>query len=257
MELPENRFKRALSEGRRQIGLWSSVMDSAAIEMLAGAGFDWIAVDCEHAPRDPIHVLQALQAMKGSDCAAMVRPPWQDAHLIKRVLDVGAQNVLVPYVETTEQARAAVAAVTYPPDGVRGVAGSMRASAYGAIADYTRRARSEIGLYLQIETRAGMEQVEEIAAVEGVDGLFVGPADLAASLGHPGALDHPEVVSAIRETLQRIQNAGLPSGFLSSDPAMIEMAAEAGCLFLAVDSDMGMLRRAALAKLDAVSRISV
>lgn len=251
MDLPKNRFKRALAEGRQQLGVWNTIRDSAVVEMLAGCGFDWIVVDCEHTPNSEADVLAMLQALNGYEVSAMVRPTNLDVAEIKRLLDVGAQNILIPYVETVEQARLAAAAVAYPPAGIRGVGGSTRASRYGAVPDYIGTARAEIGLFLQVETRATLARIEEIAAVPGVDGMFVGPADLAASLGHPGDMRHPEVLDAIRDAIRRIRAAGLPAGFLSADQALLDTVVEAGCLFTAIDIDMPLLRRAALDRLAA------
>jgi len=250
MEMPKNHFKRALAEGRQQLGFWNTIRDGAVVEMLAGCGFDWILVDCEHTPNNAADVLAMLQALNGYGVTAMVRPTTLDVAEIKRVLDVGAQNILIPYVETVEQAEIAVAAVTYPPHGIRGVSGSARASRYGAVRDYLTKAREEIGLFLQVETRATLDRIEEIAAVPGVDGMFIGPADLAASLGHVGNMKHPEVLDAIHDAIRRIRAAGLPAGFLAADQALLDTVVAAGSLFTAIDIDLPLLRRAALERLD-------
>src|SRR5206468_5829875 len=170
-QLPSNPFKQALREGRARIGLWASLCSNLAAEVIAGAGFDWILIDTEHAPNELPMVLSQLQAMVGGTAAAVVRPAWNDLVLIKRLLDVGAQNLLVPYVQTVEEARAAVAAVRYPPQGKRGVAVLHRANRFGRLKNYFNRANEEIGLLLQVETHTALQNLEAIAAVEGVDGL--------------------------------------------------------------------------------------
>ena len=253
MEMRKNRFKEAIYAGRQQLGLWSMTRDPAATEMLAGCGFDWITIDCEHTPNDIDRVLSMLQAIAPYETEAIVRVTNLDPAEIKRVLDIGARNIVVPYVQTVEEAKLAVASVTYPPEGIRGVAGATRASAFGAIPDYILRARDEICLIVQIETREAFDRIEEIAAVEGIDGLFIGPADLAASLGHPGDLKHPEVEAAIVEAITRIRAAGKPAGFLSSNQALLEKVVEAGCIITGIDIDMTLLRSAAMARVEACS----
>src|SRR3954471_752817 len=171
---PSNSFKRSLAEGRPQIGLWCSLCNNIAAEIIAGAGFDWILIDTEHAPNELPNVFSQLQALVGGTAAPVVRPAWNDTVLLKRFLDSGVQSFLVPYVQTAEEARAAVAATRYPPHGVRGVAVTHRANQYGRIKDYAREANDQICVLVQIETRLGLENLEAIAAVDGVDGLFIG-----------------------------------------------------------------------------------
>jgi 4-hydroxy-2-oxoheptanedioate aldolase len=255
MDLPKNRFKQGLGEGRQQLGTWSAIRDPAAIEMLAGCGFDWITLDCEHAPNDLDRILTLLQAMAPYDCAPVVRPSCLDAAEIKRLLDIGAQTLLVPYVQTAEEARQAAAAVAYPPEGIRGVAGITRASRFGTVPDYITRARDEICLIVQIETRTALDNLEEIAAVPGIDALFIGPADLAASLGHDGDQHHPEVRATITDAIARICRAGKPAGFLSvNDEALAEVVA-AGSTFTAIDIDIMMLQRTARARLASLAHL--
>lgn len=249
MELGENRFKKAIQAGRQQLGLWSMTRDPALTEMLAGCGFDWLTIDCEHTPNGIDRVLSMLQAVAPYDTEAVVRVTCLDPAEIKRVLDIGARNIVVPYVETVEQARLAAASVSYPPEGIRGVAGVTRSSRFGAIPDYVLRARGEICLIVQIETREAMARIEDIAAVPGIDAMFIGPADLAASLGHPGDVNHPKVEAAIVEAISRIRAAGKPAGFLSGDQALLEKAVDAGSLMTGIDIDMPLLRRAALGRL--------
>src|SRR5258708_970765 len=184
-------FKQAIRAGRPQIGLWCSLCSNNAAEVIAGSGFDWILIDTEHAPNELPIVLSQLQALAGSSAAPVVRPAWNDMVLMKRLLDVGVQNFLIPYVQTAEEARAAVAATRYPPQGIRGVAVTHRANKYGRVKDYFHRANDEICLILQIETRLGLENLEAIAAIDGVDGLFIGPTHLPAALGPLGHSGHP------------------------------------------------------------------
>ncbi|TCR63687.1 4-hydroxy-2-oxoheptanedioate aldolase [Bosea sp. BK604] len=243
MKLPENRFKRALREGRQQIGLWCSLPGSYAAEAVAGSGYDWLLFDTEHSPGDPLTVLAQLQAVAPYDVSAIVRPASNDAVLIKRFLDLGAQSLLIPYVQNAAEARAAVAAIQYPPDGIRGVSGLTRATRFGRIADYGKLAADELCLLVQVETREALEQIEAIAAVEGVDGIFIGPADLAASFGHVGNAGHPEVVAAIKDAIRRIRAVGKPAGILTPDTAFAKRCIEMGTLFTAVAIDAGILAR--------------
>ncbi|MCB2111123.1 HpcH/HpaI aldolase family protein [Albidovulum sp.] len=246
MQIPRNRFKAALVARRHQLGIWNILGGSSVPELLATAGYDWIVVDTEHSPTDVPEVLPALQAIAAyPDVSAVVRPAANDPVLVKRLLDMGAQTLLIPYVQTRAEAEAAVAAVRYPPRGIRGVAGHHRASRYGAIADYMAAAEAEICLILQIETRLALDNLEEIAAVEGVDGLFIGPGDLAASLGHPGRNGDPEVIATIDATLARIRAAGLPAGILTLRDEDARRVRGAGSDFTAVGTDVGLLAEAA------------
>jgi 4-hydroxy-2-oxoheptanedioate aldolase len=244
-DLPQNRFKRHLAAGKQQIGLWGTLPGSYVAEILAGAGFDWVVFDTEHSPGDPISVLAQLQAAAAYDVAPVVRAASNDTVLIKRLLDVGAQTLLIPYVESAEEARAAVSAMRYPPEGVRGVATTTRAARFGRIDNYAVRATEELCLIVQVETREALDALDEIMAVEGVDAIFVGPGDLAASLGHPGAAGHPEVIAVIEETIGRIVAAGRPAGILTPDPAFARRCIDLGTTFTAVGIDAAMLARGA------------
>jgi 4-hydroxy-2-oxoheptanedioate aldolase len=245
MDLPVNRFKQALKDGQQQIGLWNSIPGPLVAEALAGCGFDWVVIDTEHAPTDVPDVLGMLQAMAPYPVSAVVRPAANDPVLIKRLLDFGAQTLILPYIQSAAEAQAAVAAVRYAPRGMRGVAGLTRASRFGAVADYTRRADAEICLILQVETALALSRIEEIAATDGVDGLFIGPADLAASMGHPGALDHPAVKAAIKDAIRRITATGKPAGILTSDAAFARACMGWGTRFTAVGMDIGLMLHAA------------
>lgn len=247
MDLPPNRFKRALADRRQQIGLWCTLPGSYVAEAVAGSGFDWLLLDTEHSPGDPLTVLPQLQAVAAYDVAPVVRPAANDPVLVKRFLDIGAQTLLIPYVQSAEEAAQAVAAMRYPPAGIRGVAGQTRASRFGAVADYARRAEAELCLLVQIETRSGLDQLEAIAATPGVDGVFIGPADLAASLGHVGDPGHPTVVAAIEGALGRLKALGKPAGTLATQPDVARRAIELGASFTAVGIDLGVLLQGARA----------
>ncbi len=245
MELPVNHFKHAIAAGRQQIGLWVSLANPYSAEICAGAGFDWILLDGEHSPNDPISVMPQLQAAAPYPVSPIVRPAWNDKVLIKRYLDVGAQSLLIPYVQTEEEAQAAVAAIRFPTRGVRGVAGVTRASRFGRVADYATKAEHELCLLVQIETRLGLDNLEAIARTDGIDGVFIGPADLAAGLGHLGQQAHPEVQSAIRDAVTRIKACGKPAGILAVDEASARRYIEWGTTFTAVGLDTMILAREA------------
>lgn len=242
MELPVNRFKRALKEGRPQIGIWSSLSSHIVAEVLAHAGFDWVLLDTEHSPNELPMVQAQLHAMTGGTATPIVRPAWNDMVLIKRYLDIGAQTLLLPYVQTMEEARNAVRYTRYPPLGVRGVAGSTRAAGYGRIKDYFKRVHDELCLLVQVETRLALKNLDAIAAVEGVDGVFIGPNDLAADLGFLGNWQHPEVWKAMEDAARRIRDAGKAPGILVGE-ADGRRCLDAGFLFVAVGADVGMLAR--------------
>ncbi len=245
MDLPVNRFKQALREARQQIGLWCTMPGGTVAEVLAGAGYDWIVFDTEHTPGDATTVLQQLQAAAPYPVSAVVRPVTNDAALIKHYLDIGAQTLLIPYVQNADEARAAVSAILYPPAGLRGVSGWTRATRYGRVPDYARRAAEELCLLVQVETVEALNEIEAIAAVDGVDGIFIGPADLAASMGHGADQKHPEVVAAIEDAIRRIRAAGKPAGILTLDGTFARRCMEIGTLFTAVGTDGGILSRGA------------
>jgi len=243
VDLPRNAFKHALAEGRQQIGLWCSLSHHYALEAVAGAGFDWLLIDTEHSPNDLESLVPQLQAAASYPTSAVVRVPWNDMVNIKRVLDIGAQSLLLPYVQNVGEARRAVAATRYPPAGVRGVAGTTRATRFGRVKDYARRASEEICVLLQVETREALAEIEGIAALEGVDGIFIGPADLHASMGYTGETANPSVVPQIEEALRRIRRAGKAPGILTGDEALARRYIEAGSLFTAVGVDATILAR--------------
>ena len=243
MDLPRNNFKHALAAGKAQIGLWSSLSNSYCVEVIAGAGYDWILLDTEHSPADLENVLGQLQAAAPYPTEAVVRVPWNDMVTIKRTLDIGARSLLIPYVQTEEEARNAVAYTRYPPHGVRGVAGTTRASRFGRIRGYAKHAHDELCVLLQIETELGLKNLEAIAGVEGVDGVFVGPGDLHASLGYLGETNNPKIVPVIDDALRRIRKAGKAPGILTGVEADAKHWLEVGALFVAVGADVGILAR--------------
>jgi 4-hydroxy-2-oxoheptanedioate aldolase len=241
-----NSFKTALAEGPAQIGLWMALADPYAAELVAGAGFDWLVIDGEHAPNDLRSMLAQLQSLAAYPVMPVVRPPRGEVSLIKQILDIGARTLLVPMVETADAARQLVAAVRYPPHGIRGVGSAIaRSSRWNRTPGYLERADAGLCLLVQIESARALEQLEAIAAVDGVDGIFIGPADLAASLGHLGHPGHPEVQTAIDGAIGRIHAAGKASGILAFDEAAAKRYLEMGCRFVAVGADVTLLARAA------------
>ena len=245
MDLPQNPFKRALKAGKVQIGLWSSLSSNYSVEVIAGAGYDWILLDCEHSPNDLENLLTQLQAAAPYPSHPVVRVPWNDMVTIKRVLDVGTQSLLIPYVSTAEEARAAVSYTRYPPAGVRGVAGTTRATRFGRIKDYAKRAHEEICVLVQVETEAALDNIEAICAIDGIDGVFIGPADLHASMGHTGEIANPRVKPLIDQAIRRIRKCGSAPGILTPNEADARHWLECGALFVAVGADVGILARGA------------
>ena len=245
MDLPRNNFKHALAQGRLQIGLWCSLCSNITAEVVSDSGFDWLLLDTEHAPNEVPDLLQQLQAVARGPATPIVRPAWNDIVLIKRVLDIGAASLLIPYVQTVEEARRAVAATRYPPQGVRGVTATGRAARYGRVTDYLKKAHTELCLLVQVETRAALDRIEDIASVDGIDGVFIGPADLAASLGHVGNPQHPEVQAALEDAVRRLTAVGKPAGILTPNEDEARRYIGWGYLFVAVGSDLGLLTRGA------------
>ncbi|MBC7146731.1 MAG: 4-hydroxy-2-oxo-heptane-1,7-dioate aldolase [Thioclava marina] len=243
VDLPRNSFKAALKAFGVQRGCWCTMSDPLATELIAGCGYDWMMFDTEHSALDARSVLPLLQAVAPYPVSPIVRPGSLDAAEIKKILDLGAQTILVPMVHDAEMARAAVAAVEYPPQGMRGVSGMNRATRFAKIPGYHKIAREEICLVVQIESVEGLSNLEGIAAVPGVDGIFVGPADLAASLGHPGEPSHPETTAAVLDAIARIRAAGLPPGILTTDDEVYQRALEAGAVFVSRDIDLIALRK--------------
>lgn len=245
-----NPFKAALRQGRRQIGLWCTLSSAFATEVVAGSGYDWLLLDTEHSPGDPLTVLPQLQVIAGyPSVAPLVRPAANDTVLIKRLLDAGAQSLLIPYVNTVAEAEAAVRATRYPPHGIRGVSALTRATRFGRVPGYFDKAAEEICLIVQIETQEALDNLEAIAAVPGVDALFIGPADLAASLGFGANQSHPDMRAQVIAAITRIKAAGKPAGLLTADATLQQQALAAGVDFLAIGVDAGILARASEAAL--------
>lgn len=242
MPAPKNTFKAALRENRFQLGLWVALASPYAAEVVAGSGYDWLLIDGEHAPNDLPMLAAQYRAIAGGGSHPIVRLPVGDAVMIKQILDAGVQTVLIPMVDDVEQARQLVRAVRYPPHGIRGVGAALgRATNFSRIGDYLENANDEICLLLQIESRAGLEAIDAIAALDGVDGLFVGPADLAADMGYLGNPGHPEVRTAIIDAFERIRQAGKARGIMTLDPAQARDYRDLGADFMAIGTDVTLL----------------
>ena len=243
MDLQRNAFKHAIAAGQLQIGLWSSLASNIAAEIVSDSGFDWILLDSEHSPNEIPGLLSQLQALQRGTATPIVRPAWNDAVLAKRCLDIGAQTLLFPYVQNAEEARRAVASTRYPPQGIRGVAVATRAGRYGRVPGYLTKANDEICVLVQVETRVALSELEAIAKVDAVDGVFIGPSDLAASLGHLGNPQAPDVQKAIKEAVTRLKALGKPAGILTANEEEARRYIEWGFLFVAVGADIGLLAR--------------
>jgi 4-hydroxy-2-oxoheptanedioate aldolase len=243
---PKNAFKAALRDGRFQLGLWAALGSAYAAEILAGSGYDWLLIDGEHGPNDMPLISAQIGALSNSPTHAMVRPPMGEAWLLKQLLDQGAQTFLIPMVESAAEAEALVRAVRYPPHGIRGVgAGLGRASDFNRTPDYLTTANDEICLIVQVESRAGLAAIDEIAAVDGVDGIFIGPSDLAADMGLLGNPSAPEVLAAITDAFQRIKAKGKARGIMTVSLPQAEIYRALGADFMAIGTDVNCLVSAA------------
>lgn len=248
MPAQENPFKTALKNGETVFGCWVALADAFAAELMGTAGFDWLVIDGEHAPNDLRSILAQLQALEASESHAVVRVPIGDTRILKQVLDAGAQTVLIPMVDHVDQARQLVRDVTYPPHGDRGVGYALsRASRFNEIADYGTTADDQICLLVQVESVKGIASLDDILTLDGIDGVFIGPADLAADMGHMGNAGHPDVQEVIMDALARIKAAGKAPGILSVHDPMTEAALAAGAQFVAVGADILLLGSAARA----------
>lgn len=245
MPAPHNAFKAALLQHERQIGLWLGMANAYTAEICAGAGFDWLVIDGEHAPNTlPVMVAQ-LQALATSGVRPVVRAPIGETWIIKQFLDIGAQTILVPMVESAAQAQELVRAVNYPPTGIRGVGAAMaRASAFNRIPDYLTSANEQVCLLVQLESQVGLAALEEIAAVEGVHGVFIGPSDLAADMGYLGKPGEAAVQAAVEDGIARILRAGKPAGILTADTTLAARYLELGASFVAVGTDVTIFSQA-------------
>lgn len=249
-----NAFRQLMksSGAHPPVGTWISSASPLIAEAIGHAGFDWGVVDMEHAPLDVMGVVHMLQALSGTKMLTVVRVPWNDAVMVKRVLDAGAATVMFPMIQNAEEARRAVAATRYPPQGVRGMAGMSRATRFGTTANYFRSANENVGVIAQIETPQAVEQIESIGDVAGVDALFIGPGDLSAALGHIGQLTHPAVMDLMARAVQCCKAIGRPVGTLGVSPEMVAQYRAIGFDYVAVSSDIGFMMRGAQAAIAAL-----
>lgn len=246
MPAPENLFKKRLLAGETLIGCWVALGDAYAAELMGTAGFDWLVIDGEHAPNDIRSIRDQLAALTASTAEPVVRLPVGEPWLIKQALDIGAQTLLIPMVESAAQARDMVRACRYPPNGIRGAGAALgRASQFASIPDYVPTADAQICLLLQVESRAGLDELDEIAALDGVDGVFIGPSDLSADMGFGGKPDAPEVKAAIADAFSRIAAAGKAPGCLGMSEESTQRYLDQGARFLATGSDVGLLAKSA------------
>ncbi len=245
MTTPVNAFKESLMQSRPQRGMWCTLGSAFAIEVVAGAGFDWLLIDMEHSPNDMLTVLAQLHALAGYPVAPVVRVPENDSVLLKRLLDLGVQNFMIPDIANGEDAKRAVESVRYPPAGKRGVSALTRASNFGRIPGYPQRSDSGIALIAQIESPDAIGNIEQIAAIDGIDALFVGPGDLAARMGFIGEPMHPNVVEAVEMAVRTIVATSKAAGLLTSEPVFAARCADLGASLLAVGVDVGILGRGA------------
>lgn len=239
-----NGFRSDILASRRLIGCWAALTSHITTEILGQAGFDWLLLDCEHAPNDLGSLITQLMALKDSRSAPVVRPPANDPVVIKRLLDIGFVNLLLPMIESAAAARQAVAATRYPPLGMRGVSNAQRGNRYGALAAYAEQIDEHVCVLLQIESRAGIAALDEILQVPGVDGIFIGPADLSAALGHFGQFNHPQVQAAIADIHARTRAAGKAAGILTTVEADAQRYLAQGFQFVAVGTDQALFRAA-------------
>lgn len=244
MDRLTNRFKKRLLSGDEMLGLWFGLANNSAAEICAQSGFDWLLIDAEHSPLSDKDVLSCLQAVAPYDINPIVRPVSGDKNVLKRLCDVGVQTFLVPMVDNATQAAAVVSAVQYPPSGTRGLGTSMaRAARWNMMPDYFARANDEMCVILQIETKAGLKNLKDIAAVDGVDAVFIGPSDLGAALGYPGQPSHPEVINAVSQAIKDVRACGKPAGVLAVTSELVDAYKDAGASFIGVGSDCGVLAK--------------
>lgn len=241
MDMPRNGFKHAIASGRTQFGAWLMSGAPSTAEALGCAGFDFLVVDMEHVPIDTPQMIEILRAVAGTPASPVTRVPWNDAVMVKRALDAGAQTLLFPFVQNAQEAARAVAATRYPPDGIRGAAGVHRASRYGTVPGYFKAAASELCVAVQVETLAALDHLEAIAKVPGVDAIFVGPGDLSASMGHLGDIAHADVQAKLKHAAAECARLGKPSGIIGPNPDMVARFVGYGYTWVAIGSDMSMM----------------
>lgn len=249
-----NPFRHLLlaAGNRPPVGTWIMSASPIVAEAVACAGFDWAVIDMEHAPLDLMDVVHLLQAVAGTKTVPVLRLPSNDAVLVKRVLDAGAQTLLIPFVQDADEARRAVAATRYPPQGLRGMASMSRASRFGTVPNHYETANKQIGVIVQLESPTALQRLDEIVAVDGVDAIFVGPADLSGALGLPGKTTHPSVMDLMTQAAQRCRELGKPIGTIGSTPEAVAQYRAAGFSFVAISSDLGLLMRGAQAAVAAL-----
>jgi 4-hydroxy-2-oxoheptanedioate aldolase len=245
MKLPENPFLKAIRAGQRQVGLWVSLSSGFAAEVVSTSGYDWVLLDMEHSPGEITTIMNQLQVFASSSTTAMVRPDWNDTVKIKRLLDLGAPALLLPMVQSVEEAEKAVAACRYPPRGVRGVSGTNRANAFGRVTDYFQQVENETAIIVQLETAAAISQAEEIAAVDGISGVFFGPADIAADIGRLGKPMDAAVWELIMPAARKLMAKGVPVGTLVLDADYAAKLLIDGFTFVACGSDLSLLAKGA------------
>ncbi|MCP4791641.1 MAG: HpcH/HpaI aldolase/citrate lyase family protein [Gammaproteobacteria bacterium] len=239
MPAPTNTFKQRLKAGETQIGFWLGMGSANAAEIAGGAGFDWLLIDGEHGPNDLTSLLAQMHALQGVSASTVIRPVIGESWVIKQILDIGCQTILVPMVDSASQARELVRAVNYPPKGIRGVGAALaRASNHNRTSDYLHTADDEVCLLVQIESQKGLANLDDILAVDGIDGVFIGPSDMAADMGHLGNPTHPEVQQAVQDGLRKIVTAGMPAGVLMAIPELVEKYLQIGATFVAVGTDV-------------------
>ena len=244
VDVLNNTFKKNLKEGKLQIGLWSSLGSNVTAEILAAAGFHWVLMDTEHSPNETPGLVSQLQAFLASDTAPIVRPAWNDPVLIKRLMDIGFHNILIPFVQTGEEAAAAVAATRYPPDGIRGVSVGGRGSRYGTVKNYWHEINNQMGVIVQVENQKALDNLDAISNTDGVDCVFVGPNDLAASMGHIVDVMNADVQKTIAGIAQTVIKAGKAPGILAGSPAEAQGYIHMGYTFVGVGSDNGAFKNA-------------
>ncbi len=239
-----NAFLKAIRAGQQQIGLWVGLANNYTTDLVAGAGFDWLVIDMEHGPGDMLTTVSQLQAAAGHAGTPLVRPPWNDAVMVKRLMDIGAPGIVFPMIQSVEEAENAVAATRYPPNGIRGTAGSVRGSNFARDTDYYEKVEDETAIIIQLETQEALAQATDIAAVDGVDGIFFGPADIAADMGLLGHPMHDDVWAQIMPVAKALMGQGMPVGTLVTDPVFATKLLGEGFTFVACGTDTGLLTKA-------------
>lgn len=243
--MKQNQFKAALKRGEKQVGIWISNPDAVSTEVIAGAGYDWALCDMEHAPNSYADVGHQLRAFGGATTTPIVRPIWNDSLHVKQLMDLGAPGILFPMVQNVEEAEAAVAATRYPPKGIRGAAGIVRAAGFGRDKDYKAQVEGQTCILIQLESQSALTQAEQIADIDGVDGIFFGPADISADMGHGGNPAAPEVWEAVMPVAEKLMSKGMPVGTLTLNPEQAKDLLKAGFSFVACGMDIALMAKAA------------